>query len=374
MTGPYLAMLSSLGRGSRRAGLCLLALALLALAPAAWGADSPSPAATAQSRMRAFRVGAPPKGAEVTGLGTARCLKSLKLGFAERGTLAEVLVEEGATVKKGQVLARLDDRVLKSDLAAKEAELARARKDAGYLAGKRTEAEKLHQGRAITLSDLKEAAHKQEQAEAQAGQLEAQVAGLKAQLKNTVLVAPLAGTVVERLAEPGEVVGQGSGEVVSLMACQQMLAEVAFGEKLYGRLIPGQMVLLTADAVARREFLGKVHSKSPQVDDKDRTFKVKVLVDNQDGALRPGMFVRALLLMGGPGEPVLVPEPAILAEADGYGVVDLAREGRVEKRKVRLGRRERGMVEVLEGLAPGDLVIMELPENAAGALPPVEAK
>ena len=101
-------------------------------------------------RVRVFRVGGVPPSQEVVGLGTVRCAKSLELGFFERGIIKDVQVEEGDQVKKGKVLAKLDDDVMRADIAAKKAaiEIARQRMDraADKMAGKKRAVEpKIHQ-------------------------------------------------------------------------------------------------------------------------------------------------------------------------------------------------------------------------------------
>ena len=297
----------------------------------------------------------PPRSAELTGLGSVRCFKSAKLGFAERGVLSQVLVEEGDRVKKGQVLARLDDRVLLAQLKAKNAKVESAKLAVKHSGEELAEMEKAYRVRAVVLSEVTKARHKHERDLSELDLSRAELAGLKAQLRNSVLTSPLEGTVVERLAEPGEVAGPNTEGVLTVMACDKILAEVSFGEKLYTRLMAGQPVLLTADALPRHDFIGRVYSKSPKVDDKDRSFKVKVFVENQAGELRPGMFVRALLLMK---SPLWIPEPAITERKGDLALVRVVADRKAVPRKIRLGQAQRGMVLVLEGLKPGELVMV----------------
>ena len=327
-----------------------LIMAWILTAPgAAWAAE---PGAHA---VRAFRVGVPPRSAELTGLGSVRCFKSAKLGFAEKGVLSQVLVEEGDQVKKGQVLAKLDDRVLLAQIKAKEARVESAKLGVKHSGEELKEMEQAYRVRAVVHTEVTKARHKYEQALSELKLSRAELAGLKAQVKNSVLNSPISGTVVERLAEPGEVTGPNSDGVLVVMACDKILAEVSFGEKLYTRIQAGQPVLLTADALPRRDFIGKVHAKSPKVDDKDRSFKVKVFVDNNAGELRPGMFVRALLLRK---SPLWIPQAAVSGRNGDQGLVKVVKNRKALARRVTLGQAQRGMVLVLEGLKPGELVMV----------------
>lgn len=350
----------------RLAVISILALALGFAAPA--GAQQKNP------RFRLFRAGMPPKAAEVTGLGTLRCFKSMKLGFADRGVLAKVLVEEGDQVKKGQVLARLDDRVLRAEIRAKAAELDNARREAAHQKGLAANQKRLYQSRAISRMEYQDAVHNLNQARGKVRQLGAELGGLKAKLAATELRAPLAGTVIERQAEPGEVTAPGESAVLVLMSCSRVLAEVAFGEKLYSLLQKGQPVLITADAVRRLDFVGRVYSKSPKVDDKDRTFKVKVLLKNPGGVLRPGMFVRATLLAGGGGRPLWIPLAALTNVSGDKAMVRRAGAKSVEQVPVVLGQRQRGMVQALKGLEPGDLIVVPRPQAKPQTPPQPQAK
>ena len=341
-----------------------LVIACLPLFPATSPAAEPGAHA-----VRAFRVGVPPRSAELTGLGSVRCFKSAKLGFAEKGVLSAVLPEEGDQVKKGQVLARLDNRVLLAQIKAKEARVESAKLAAKHSDEELKEAEQAYRVRAVVHSEVTKARHKYEQALSELKLSRAELAGLKAQLKNTVLTSPIAGTVVERLAEPGEVAGPNTDGVLVVMACDKILAEVSFGEKLYTRIQAEQPVLLTADALPRRDFIGRVYAKSPKIDDKDRSFKVKVFVENQAGALRPGMFVRALLLMK---SPLWIPQVAVLDRKGDQGIVKVVKDRKATPRRVSLGREQRGMVQVIGGLNPGELIMVGPAGGQAPKSPAIE--
>ncbi len=353
----------------RLARIALLSAACLLAGPAA-AQQAARPPEPPPGPIKLVRVAEEPGGG-LSGLGSVRCRQSLELGFEVVGLLSQVLVQEGDQVKKGQVLARLDDRVLEAEARAKQAEVEAAEADVARLTSKRQEKEKLFSGRAATAGEVREAGFELDKARAKLLAARAELAALRAREATLVLKAPTAGVVLKRLSEPGEVVTPNSQrKVLKLGDCKRVLAEVELGERLYTQVRQGQEVSLNADALPGRRFSGKVHSISPEVDDKNRTFVVKVDVDNKDFALKPGMFVRASVLAEGQASVLWLPPQALEHLQGDSAQVTVIQDRKASRRNVRLGRREPGRVEVLEGVAAGDLVVVPTPP----ATPPPESR
>jgi membrane fusion protein (multidrug efflux system) len=322
--------------------------------------------------VRVHRVMAEASQAGLTGLGSVRCRRTLELSFEQPGLIAEMAVEEGQQVKRGQVLARLDDRVLKAELASRQAEVAAQENEVARLGEKKSEKEKLFQSRAITQSDLRETGFDLAKAQSRLEAARAELAAAQAKLQAHALRAPAEGVILKRDGEVGEVVAPGQRKVLKLGECRQVLAEVEFGEKLYTRLTPGLGVAISADALAGREFKGVVEAVAPEVDPKNRTFLVKVAVANPELALKPGMFVRAQvkLDMPGGGDTVWIPREGLSSDAGQRGMVTVIEGGRAAGREVALGRREPQRVEVLSGLKSGEQILLAGPPEAGPAEAP----
>jgi membrane fusion protein (multidrug efflux system) len=357
-------------------GLVLLPAAGLALSLAAALAPATAQAQVGQAAqdaarvpVRIHRVIAEASQSALAGLGSVRCRRTLELSFEQPGLIAEMAVEEGQQVKRGQTLARLDDRVLKAEVSARQAEVAAQENEVARLSEKKSEREKLFQSRAVTQSDLREAGFELAKAQSRLEAARAELAAAQAKLQGHALKAPAEGIILKRDGEVGEVVAPGQRKVLKLGECRQVLAEVEFGEKLYTRLTPGQGVIVTADALPGREFKGVIEAVAPEVEPKNRTFLVKAAVANPDLALKPGMFVRAQvkLDMPGGGETVWVPREALAADAGQRGTVTVIEGGRASAREVVLGRRDPQRVEVVSGLKPGEQVILSGPPEAAPA-------
>lgn len=357
-----------------KTGLSALALAAaLAGAPGPAGAaPAPNPAPEAGGAgapVRLVRVASDEAGGFITGLGTARCRQSLELGFDATGQISAMEAAEGQAVKKGQVLARLDDRVVSAEIKAKQAEVSAAQAEVERAAAKHEEKQKLYQGRAVTLNDVREAGFELAKARARLEAAQAEVGSLNARLAGMVLKAPVAGMIAKRISEPGEVVTPNGKRVLKLIDCALILAEVEFGERLYTRIALGQEVTLVADALPGRRFAGKVHGISPEVDDKNRTFTVKVAVENPEFLLKPGMFVRAALApAAGPSSLWLPPEALSQVEGD-LAIVTVIVERQPVQRRVRLGRREPGRVEIVEGVSAGETVVLPPAPGPGGGRP-----
>ncbi|MCL5061057.1 MAG: efflux RND transporter periplasmic adaptor subunit [Candidatus Thermoplasmatota archaeon] len=120
----------------------------------------------------------------------------------------------------------------------------------------------------------------------------------------------------------------------------------------------GLPVTLTVDALPGQRFSGKVHAIDPAVDPVSRNVRVRARIANPKGQLKPGMFVRATADLGGKTRAILLPEQAIVPRADG-SYVFLAVDGKAELRKVTLGKREPGRVEIVSGVKAGDTVVLD---------------
>lgn len=336
----------------------LLVPDLAAAAPAAQPAPDPG-----RVPVKVVRV-VEEAGGGLSGLGSARCRQSLELSFEVVGLLSQVLVEEGQLVQKGQVLARLDNQVQAAELAARRAEALVAAAEVERLKAKKEEKEKLFQGRAVTAAEVREVGFELDKALAKQRATQAEAAAMQAREKNMVLKAPVDGVVLKRLSEPGEVVTPNSNrKVLKLGDCRQVLGEVELGERLYTQVRVGQEVTLSADALPGRRFGGKVQAVGVEVEEKNRTFLVKVAVDNPDLALKPGMFVRASILAAGQAPSLWLPPQALTQEQGDQALVTVIQDRKATPRKVRLGRREPGRVQVLEGVAAGEMVLVPTPEE-----------
>ncbi len=258
------------------------------------------------------------------------------------GTVQEVGFDKGRRVAKGQVLARIGTDLLEASLAEAEAALAHAESEFNKVV-------ELFNRQAVPRQDLSPATSNYHGAEARC-----ELARLR--VERSIIRAPLSGMAVSREIEPGEFLPAGT-LVTTIHQLSRIKAVVGIPEDDISYFQVGAVAHIVIDAYRDREFTGKMHFLSPAATGKNRTFPAEVAIENKGGELRPGMIVRVRLVKQVYEDVIVVPRDAVLERDNGY-VVFVSEGGRTELRNVKTGPSERGEIVVLEGLKPGeDLII-----------------
>jgi membrane fusion protein (multidrug efflux system) len=274
------------------------------------------------------------------------------------GEITQILVDEGAAVAENTVVIEIDPERRKLDLD-------RARARAAEAASALTEAERQHK-RVHELA-AKEIASKAQQDQAQTAleaarsRLQAARADLGAAERATAdsrVTTRFGGVIGRRFVSRGEFVQPGQ-KLFELVSLDPVEVEFSLPEMDASRLVLGLPLDVTVAPYPGEVFHATVSMISPVVDERTRTLRVKALLPNPDGRLRPGLFARADLGIATRTGVVLVPEEAVLQRADG-SVVFRAKDGatRVERRVVKLVRIKDGQAELEGGFGPGDSVVV----------------
>lgn len=176
----------------------------------------------------------------------------------------------------------------------------------------------------------------------------------KQALTDSTLTAPFAGRVRERHATPGQFLGTGA-PVVTIVKVNPLRLRLSIPEREAAAVKPGLAVrvLLEGDPVVHA---GRVARISPAIEETSRTLSIEAEVANPTGALRPGAFANAEVVTESAEVSILIPETA-LASFAGVDKVFVVTGGKAVERRVTLGRRHEGQVEVLTGLKVGELVV-----------------
>lgn len=289
---------------------------------------------------------------DVAAVGTLRSRESVMLRPEVAGRVASVNFKDGAVVPAGTVLVSLDAAIQEAELQQARANLALARssfKRNEELVGKRFLSQQALDSSAATLK-VQEAA----------------VQLAEAKVAKTRIKAPFKGVLGLRNVSVGDYV-KDAQDLVNIEAIDTLLVDFKLPETYLARLSKGQSVEVTTDAMAGERFEATLDAIDPLVDEGGRSILSRARLDNAAGKLRPGMFVRVRLLFGERSNVLMVPEQAIVpgAQPAVYRVVD----GKAALAKVKLGVRRAAQVEVLEGLAAGDVVVtagqLKLREGAA---------
>ncbi len=184
-------------------------------------------------------------------------------------------------------------------------------------------------------------------------------------LNDAVIKAPVAGSVSERLVQPGEYI-MANTPVVTIVQMNPLKLRTSIQERHASLIAPGQPVQFVVEAFPGRTFSGRVAYVSPAVDQTTRTFVVEAIVDNADRQLKPGFFAKGQVRTRVDTGVLAISEDAISTLA-GVSTVFLIEDGKARQQQVVLGERQDKLVEVSEGLKGDEtLAVSNLSQLATG--------
>jgi RND family efflux transporter MFP subunit len=308
-----------------------------------------APTDLAQAERRELRRAIP-----ITGSLQARNQTVVKAKIA--GEIRELLVREGEPVRAGQVVARIDATEAETRVAEKAADLEAARAQAQLAEKTRRNQERLLEQNYISQNAYDNAVSSSLVAEAKLKAAGAQLALARKALDDTVVRAPLAGVVAQRLAQPGERVPV-DGKILALVDLAELEVEAAIPASDIPGVRIGQDVAFVIEGYEDRRFTGRIDRIAPSAIAGSRSIMVYAVVPNADGALRSGMFAKGHVTIGR-RDALVLPIGAVREDAEG-ALVYAVDEGVLAKRRVEPGVRDesQGIVEVLSGLEPGVAVV-----------------
>jgi membrane fusion protein (multidrug efflux system) len=332
----------------------------LATEPArpASGQTAAAPQADRTVPVEAVEVSVETLSSEIRVVGSLRSNESVVIRPEVAGRVSEILFDEGQRVEAGTPLLKLDAAIAAAEVAQAQAALALSQ---------------ANHKRAVELFERKAAsAANRDQTLAALRADQANLELTRARLDKLTLTAPFDGILGLRRVSLGDYVTEGQ-DVVNLEDIETLKVDFRIPERYLGSLAVGQPIRVVADAFPGRDFAGAVYAIDPLVDENGRAVFMRARLPNEDGALRPGLFVSVALLVGERKNAVLIPEQALLPRGTAqlvYKVVD----GKAVMTEVKTGARRNAMVEILEGLAPGDMVVtagqIKLRDGARVAMQP----
>lgn len=273
--------------------------------------------------------------------GTLTALRRVKIFNQEEGRIESLPVHEGDGVLKGGVLVRLDDRLLKTQLDKVRAERQQAESDLKRV--QRLRKQKLSSAEKLTLADtaLKVA--------------RAEEASIRTRLAYARIRAPFDGVVIARLADPGDVAPRHT-HLLTLIDADSLVTEVAVSELLLPHFKVGDAARVRIDALGEAAYPGKILRIHPTVDPRTRQGVVEVRLTRVPPGASEGQLCRVTLTT-----PAITRRTAPFAalQRDREGTfVYLLKDGKAQRRPVVTGLRLGDAVDVLEGLAEGDRVVV----------------
>ncbi|MGP9765744.1 efflux RND transporter periplasmic adaptor subunit [Halomonas sp. AOP13-D3-9] len=277
-------------------------------------------------------------------LGTLSADESVTLSATVTDIVAEINFSDGQQVEEGRLLIRLEDAEEQAQLRASQA-LREERLNASNRAAQ------LQERNLAARADVEDSRSRLRQADAD-------IQAIEAELSNYRIEAPFSGRVGFRTISIGALVTPGM-DLVTLDKLDVMQLDFSVPEVFLGRLSPGLMLNATTAAYPEDLFSGEIATIGTRVDPLTRSVSVRAELDNADGRLRPGMLMEVIVQQR-VRDTIVIPEAAIEPSGDRHFVMLIEQQDgitRLAQREVRIGERRNGEVEILEGLAQGDLIV-----------------
>jgi cobalt-zinc-cadmium efflux system membrane fusion protein len=304
-----------------------------------------------------------------------------RVGAIASGRIENISARVGDSVSAGQILGRIHSHEVHEARAGYQealAEVQRAQAAEGYAKQRRDRAQKLLELRAGSRQDLESADADLRNTQAAIEKAQSEVEKEHAHLNifhlpiderasdssqndeedDIPILAPAPGLILERKASVGSVVNSGD-ELFVITNAGSVWMIAAADEVDLSKLRPGQQVQVQVRAYPDREFIGRILKLGEKLDPDTRTLQIRILVPNQQGLLKPEMYATASLKQAGQHSAVFLPDEAV-QDIDGVPAVFVRRgPNNFEPRTVKTGQHVDGATEILEGLNPGEAVVVK---------------
>lgn len=266
------------------------------------------------------------------------------LSFSVGGTIQEMRVAPGQKVRKGELIARVDEATIRNSHDAAAATLAQA--EDAYERMKQ-----LHDNNSLPEIQWVEVQSRLKQARA-AEQIS------RKSLEDCKLYAPFSGVIAEKQVEVGQNIMPGM-PVVKLVTIDKVHVKIAVPENEIAKTALGQPAEIYVPALGGKAFRGTIVEKGIAAHPLSRSYEVKVSVENPSGELMPGMICQVHIEKESGRSALLLPASVIRLDSDNRSFVWVHQSGKAVKRFIRIGELTNGGVVIVSGLAAGDEVLIE---------------
>ena len=338
----------------------LIAVAVALAGVAGWQAFKPAaappPAATSSlPEVSVLVPGTTMVADAITAPGSIAAKRDEPVGVqGEGGRVTAVLVEPGQRVSAGQVLARIDRQVQEQEIAQLAAGVRQAEADARLADSNLARAESLVAKGFISRADIDQRTATRDGALARVNVAKAQLAAARERAERLDVRAPSSGLILARNVETGQVVGPGTGALFRLAAGGTLEMRAQLAEQDMSRLKAGMAATVTPVG-ASESFKGRIWLLDPVIDPTTRQGIARIELDYAPG-LRVGAFARARIDAGEAQRPLL-PQSAVLADAQGNFVYVLGKDDQVVRRAVTVGSITDAGVGIATGLTGSEKVV-----------------
>ena len=276
----------------------------------------------------------------INSTGTLMADEETDLSFETSGRIVEIHFDEGSHVKKGQLMARINDRPLQAQLQKLEAQK------------RMVEQREFRQRSLLERDAISQEAYDQVVTELQV--IEADIALIEARIAETELRAPFDGVVGLRRLSEGSYVNPNT-KIARLVKNRPLKIEFSVPERYSGEIAPGFPIDFRVDGIADT-FNARVYAVEPKIDVGTRTVIVRARYPNTNEELQPGRFAGISLQLSETNNAIAVPTEAIIPEMEGEKVF-VYRSGNAQPQYVTIGLRTESLIEITRGLEFGDTLL-----------------
>ncbi len=306
--------------------------------------------------------------------GTTEPLEKAKVGSLVEGTITEIMVDEGAEVKKGDILIRLEEKDFiiaknraKAALKAAEAELSQAEHALEQITLDWNRIQALYEQRVIpkhrydsVRASYLVAEAKLQESLASVKQRKAELAHARKKYADSVVMAPFDGIITNKLMHEGEIssLWAYNWETLEIMDISSIKIDCWVSERFLAQIKNGMSADINFDAYTDETFTGTVTSVTRAVDPANRTFKTRIIIPNPDRKLTSGMFARIRIVIETKHDVVIIPVREVIEQLDGFYVF-VVKDNTATWKKITPGIRQGDFIEVIEGISQGEFVVVE---------------
>jgi HlyD family secretion protein len=260
----------------------------------------------------------------VEAAGTVEPITTVELKSKASGEILAMTAETGDEVAQGALLVRIDPRTARNRLAQSEADLTAARARLSIAKAQQERAATLLEQGILSKPDYEKAALELATSKAQVVAGQVSVENARIALNDTEIRAPIAGTIIERKVEPGQVISSptqdvGGGTLLLKMAeLAQVQVRVLVDETDIGKIAPGMQATVSVSAFPNQPFTGSVLKVEPQavIEQNVTMFGVLVSIDNRERLLKPGMNSEVTISVARREDVLTLPVPALRTDRD----------------------------------------------------------
>jgi len=303
--------------------------------------------------------------------GTILPAQESNVGAKIAGRIERILVEEGMPVRQGAIIFRIEQRelemaemVARAGLEMAKASLREATLTLENVTRDKERMARLYETRTISRQKYDDittahalALSRIDLAKAHQSEADANLNLALQRLQDAAVTAPFSGMVVKKYVNEAEVIGAGV-PVIAIMNIDRVRAEVEISENHLTAVRLGAVVDVALDALSQEVFRGAVSRLNTRVNPQSRSFKAEIDIANPDQRIKPGMFARITIATDIVRNAIVLPSRALVTDERGNAAVFVVKNDRAVSRRIRPGLAGDSLIEVREGLAAGEKVVV----------------